>query len=396
LHTRQPPIIHQDIKPDNFLIDDEGNYLLADFGISSRIRRTLTKSMGKPVDSAGTIPYMGPERFGKYPDPTVESDIWSLGAALFELLTEKLPFGDQGGILQKSGAEIPDPGSSCSVGLARIIYACLSLDPAARPAAKELMHYAGSFLQTGKWPSMLPAETENKGEPEPVPGQKGRETQKIPTNKKPILSTSDVSGNPPAKHKRPWLRWLIIVAVLVIVAGIVAIIAINSGQSDEEIAALKVRQDSLVRSEEAADSIAKDLETAKQDSIKSHQNDSITRINEKYLGEHLFSCYFIGGDVQFGKVNIKEKNGVYSLYGKHEKNSNYVIIDGTIKVVSLKKFEFTGTITAHNNSEKESDCVWRGTTTFRASGSRVYWRTQNQNCFGWTGDMDIYFKTSGN
>ncbi|MFH0864939.1 MAG: serine/threonine-protein kinase, partial [Bacteroidota bacterium] len=65
LHKQIPPIIHLDIKPGNFLINENGNYLLTDFGISSKIRHTLTKSLRSQHESSGTSPYMAPERFSK-------------------------------------------------------------------------------------------------------------------------------------------------------------------------------------------------------------------------------------------------------------------------------------------------------------------------------------------
>ena len=67
LHAQHPPIIHQDIKPDNVLIDATGTYRVTDFGISTNLRSTLRKSVGigHANDSAGTMAYMGPERFNK-------------------------------------------------------------------------------------------------------------------------------------------------------------------------------------------------------------------------------------------------------------------------------------------------------------------------------------------
>jgi serine/threonine protein kinase len=64
LHAKQPPIIHQDIKPDNILISDEGEYMVTDFGISARVRSTIRKAPGAKNDEvSGTLAYMGPERF---------------------------------------------------------------------------------------------------------------------------------------------------------------------------------------------------------------------------------------------------------------------------------------------------------------------------------------------
>lgn len=137
LHTLPTPIIHQDIKPDNFLIDDNGNYLLSDFGISSRLRRTLTRSVGA-ASSAGTLAYMPPERFGREQQIIPASDIFSLGVTVFELLTERQPFGEHGGLLLKNGADIPDLPENFSSDLNNLVRSCLNVNPALRPVAVSL------------------------------------------------------------------------------------------------------------------------------------------------------------------------------------------------------------------------------------------------------------------
>ena len=60
-HLHKYEIVYQDIKPDNVLIDSEGNYLLMDFGISSSLRSTLTKSTTSTQTM--TVAYATPERF---------------------------------------------------------------------------------------------------------------------------------------------------------------------------------------------------------------------------------------------------------------------------------------------------------------------------------------------
>jgi serine/threonine protein kinase len=146
LHGKNPPIIHQDIKPDNILINDEGHYVITDFGISTRIRSTLRKSVAMSNQSAGTLAYMGPERFSATPQPIKASDVYSLGATMYELLTGDAPFGEQGGLLQKSGAEIPDIKGKYSDALKDIIRRCLAKDAWDRPTAKEVSRYAQNVI----------------------------------------------------------------------------------------------------------------------------------------------------------------------------------------------------------------------------------------------------------
>lgn len=131
-------IVHQDIKPDNILQAADGHYLITDFGISARTRATLSKTQSMNNIGSGTAAYMAPERFSTNPAPTFASDVWALGATLYELITGSVPFGDgtlPGGLLQKNGAEVPDIQGDYSARLKHIIDIMLAINPWDRPTA---------------------------------------------------------------------------------------------------------------------------------------------------------------------------------------------------------------------------------------------------------------------
>ncbi len=152
LHAKNPPIIHQDIKPANILIGDDGEFLLSDFGIS--IKAILSKSnldnSGKDLSMSGTVPYMAPERFSRNNRPILANDIYSLGATVFELITGHLPFGDEGGIMLKNGADVPEVTGNFSSLLKKTVESCLIKDPNKRPTASELEIIANKRLNTYK------------------------------------------------------------------------------------------------------------------------------------------------------------------------------------------------------------------------------------------------------
>jgi serine/threonine-protein kinase len=85
LHSRPKPIIYRDLKPANLMIDgNSGRVMLIDFGIARWVKREE-----KGVTAVGTMGYAPPELFGGRVEP--RSDVYSLGATLFHLLTGSDP-----------------------------------------------------------------------------------------------------------------------------------------------------------------------------------------------------------------------------------------------------------------------------------------------------------------
>lgn len=137
LHTREPSIIHRDIKGSNVLIGSDNEVKLADFGCSKRTDETLTHTM------RGSIPWMAPEviahsRYGR------GADIWSFGCVQIEMGTANVPWGrfeHQMQALVRIGLsqETPPLPPAISTVCEDFILLCVRRDVATRPCAAELL-----------------------------------------------------------------------------------------------------------------------------------------------------------------------------------------------------------------------------------------------------------------
>ncbi len=88
-HSLNPPVLHSDLKPSNILLANDGSVKLSDFGMdcTDKISNTLT---GSGV-SRRLFRYASPEQLDKNAEVGIQSDIYSLGVILYEMITHKVP-----------------------------------------------------------------------------------------------------------------------------------------------------------------------------------------------------------------------------------------------------------------------------------------------------------------
>jgi serine/threonine protein kinase len=151
LHQNQ--ILHRDVKPDNIVLGDNGEFLLTDFGISKKVRTTFAKATSSTQVVSFSRPYAPPEILTGSEEP--RKDIFSLGVTMYELLTEELPFDGNGGTVLLMGGIIPDLPAKYSPELNNIIKQCMNKEVDKRPTSKDLENYGNIFIKTGKWPNTI-------------------------------------------------------------------------------------------------------------------------------------------------------------------------------------------------------------------------------------------------
>ncbi|MBI4583033.1 MAG: protein kinase [Planctomycetes bacterium] len=140
-HAHSKKIIHRDIKPSNLILDGEGRLRILDFGLAHlEGQESLTQS----GDFLGTPQYMSPEQARRKKIPVDHrTDVYSLGATLYEMITSRPPF--QGKDHQDTLSQIieRDPSLPSRINprvprdLETIVLKCLRKDPADRYGTAE-------------------------------------------------------------------------------------------------------------------------------------------------------------------------------------------------------------------------------------------------------------------
>ncbi|RKR73945.1 serine/threonine protein kinase [Frondihabitans australicus] len=132
-------VLHRDVKPANILKTSYGRPVLADFGIAA----TLARSEGQEALGL-SIPWSSPEVVRGTTQGTVRSEIWAFGATAYGLLAGRSPFEKPDGDNSRDAVQsriigrarvAPTGRGDVPASLEQLLSACLSKDPALRPAS---------------------------------------------------------------------------------------------------------------------------------------------------------------------------------------------------------------------------------------------------------------------
>lgn len=170
-------IVHRDVKPDNMLVFEEEQgprFALTDFGISTRIRRTIQRQTRQQIntDTGMTPAYAAPELFRG--QMHASSDTFSLGISIYELACGEPPAVASGvgmGLAMLNGAAIPPLPGDYSLRFRQLLDLCLRADPEERCSAGDLVRWTTHFLAHGGWPAIVRQEMA----PENLPAEHARE-----------------------------------------------------------------------------------------------------------------------------------------------------------------------------------------------------------------------------
>lgn len=147
-------IIHRDIKPSNILISKNGDSKLCDFGLAKDLKHDSNLTMTGMV--LGTPNFMSPEQWQGAKDLTEASDVFSLGATLFYMCTNRKPFeGDNDAQIMTNSlfGDIPnasDINKNVPETLNKVLRKMMERDPASRIASSEVEPELSKVLEGKK------------------------------------------------------------------------------------------------------------------------------------------------------------------------------------------------------------------------------------------------------
>jgi len=163
-YAHREGVIHRDVKPSNIMVTAEGKAVLTDFGLA------LNTTEGTIGNTFGSAHYIAPEQAVSSANAVSQSDLYSLGVVLYEMLTNRVPFNDPSAmaVAMKHVSEMPQPPSKVNPNLSPkvddVVMKALDKDPKRRfptggamvTALDFAFAIAGSDLESSKPDALQP------------------------------------------------------------------------------------------------------------------------------------------------------------------------------------------------------------------------------------------------
>lgn len=234
-HAHENGIIHRDIKPQNILMDEEGNVKVTDFGIATSLGATSFTQTNSVI---GTVHYLSPEQ-ARGGLATMKSDIYALGIVLYELLTGELPFSGESAVsialkhLQTETPSVREFDASIPQSVENIVLKATAKDANHRyNSAEEMEEDLDTCLSVQRMnePKFIPPLDDDATklipiikDPKPATAQIQQPSTGV-TEQTVRMETKPTMQQEPKKQKKKWPLIVGILVALVIIGTVVAMV----------------------------------------------------------------------------------------------------------------------------------------------------------------------------
>lgn len=337
--AHQNRIIHRDIKPQNILIDKEGNVKITDFGIAVALSDT---SLTQTNTLLGSVHYLSPEQ-ARGGMATIQTDIYALGIVLYELLTGKVPFDGESAVsialkhFQEPLPTIVNPIAMVPQSLENIVLKATAKDPMHRyRSCYEMFQDLKTCLDSTRLYEKKFVPASFSGETKVLTPIHTQKVKPIQTSKE--IPVVEMEEEKPVKKRRKW-PWIILL-LLVSIVGIMAFVFLQSSPKEVQVPDVTNLTEAAAKTKLADAKLnVTDVIPVKSDEIESGK---VIETNPK-----------AGSTVkEKSKITIKVSSGKEAITMKDYRNKKYEAARD-----ELKKLGFTVEKQEENSDSVESGKV---------------------------------------